>query len=56
MLQEWSLNPFEVREVLQAKLLMVFATLVCLNPFEVREVLQAGKSAVMVPSISSQSL
>ena len=36
------LNPFEVREVLQAKNHFVPTWIGCLNPFEVREVLQAS--------------
>ena len=35
-----SLNPFEVREVLQVIKLLASWVLVSLNPFEVREVLQ----------------
>ena len=35
-----SLNPFEVREVLQDKTLPQVIAAVSLNPFEVREVLQ----------------
>ena len=34
------LNPFEVREVLQAKIFGLITRTVSLNPFEVREVLQ----------------
>ena len=36
-----SLNPFEVREVLQGNKLNLRCNLLRLNPFEVREVLQA---------------
>ena len=36
-----SLNPFEVREVLQGKHTMRQLNEISLNPFEVREVLQA---------------
>ena len=36
-----SLNPFEVREVLQVFPFTEESVLLCLNPFEVREVLQA---------------
>ena len=39
-----SLNPFEVREVLQAVPASASASLASLNPFEVREVLQVFKS------------
>ena len=35
-----SLNPFEVREVLQVKASKAFNIPISLNPFEVREVLQ----------------
>ena len=34
------LNPFEVREVLQADISPKQVIKICLNPFEVREVLQ----------------
>ena len=37
----WGLNPFEVREVLQAFACNQIHPFTCLNPFEVREVLQA---------------
>ena len=36
-----SLNPFEVREVLQVREWPLTMRTFCLNPFEVREVLQA---------------
>ena len=38
------LNPFEVREVLQARRFWAVLSLYGLNPFEVREVLQGVQS------------
>ena len=49
MVVENSLNPFEVREVLQATCYLNACTLLRLNPFEVREVLQ---DAYLKPSIN----
>ena len=51
-----SLNPFEVREVLQEVKEMSVAALESLNPFEVREVLQAVLHGVAGKRPKSQSL
>ena len=42
-----SLNPFEVREVLQVGPVIELLEALGLNPFEVREVLQAAVAGIM---------
>ena len=51
-----SLNPFEVREVLQVGLSSDNANAFSLNPFEVREVLQVTTGLTFNTGYQSQSL
>ncbi len=48
ILKSLCLNPFEVREVLQARTTYVPTKTICLNPFEVREVLQVITAGTLV--------